>query len=498
MKTKRLSFGGLLITTVTFWLLGFAPASAQTLYYNRAGNPGWFGTTPWGNNTASGPFDTTWVDGRVADFGTGTGGNLDVAIAGSNVAVAGLTTSGTQVVRINSGGTLQTVTFSGGSLNGNFNFNNRATVTGNLTVASGTTTFATIGTASAYSGTATVGGSGELSVTDAARLSALTDITVQSGGRFSLATGGSSTMGNLNLTGNGPSSTGALRLGDNTSSSGSSLSVGTLNGTGLIAVRPNANAALHALTVNGSGDSIFSGNINATGTSATMSLTKSGAGNLTLSGDLAGFTRTTTVEGGRLLINSTTTSLGDSSGTTAINVIGTGLLGGNGTITTLAGDNGVIGSGGSLAAGLMNGTAGTTTYALGTGSELDISAATSGIGWLKFELGALTTPGTTYDQILLSSGTLEIGANLLNFADFQFTALSGFEAGVYTLFDNAALSGDLAGSGLAGVIGGFDAVLSVSGSDIILTTSVIPEPSTMASLMAGMGALALLRRRRAA
>jgi len=477
---------------------GILPLSAQTLYYNRSGNPGWFGVTPWGTTGTGGPFGTVWTDGNVADFGTGTGGNLDVAIAGSNVAVAGLTTSGTQVVRINNGGTLQTMTFSGGALNGNFNLNNRVTVTGNLSVASGTTTFATIGTATAYSGTAIIGASGELSVTDAARLSATANVTVQSGGRFSLATGGSSTMGTLDLSGVGPGSTGALRIGDNTSSAGSNLTVGTLVGSGSIAVRANTSVAQHSLTVNGSGDSFYSGNISATGTNSTLSLTKSGAGGLTLSGNLSGFTRTTAVNGGSLFINSSTTSFGDSSGATAVSVTGSGLLGGTGTITTLDGDNVIIGSGGGLAAGLMNGTAGLTTYALGSGSNLDVSAATAGTGWLKFELGADTTFGTTYDQIRLSSGTLSIGSGLLNFADFEFTALSGFGEGTYTLFDNAAMSGTLASGGLSGTVGGFNAVLSLSGSDIILTTTAIPEPSTVASLLAGLGLLALLRRRHAA
>ena len=117
--------------------------------------------------------------------------------------------------------------------------------------------------------------------------------------------------------------------------------------------------------------------------------------------------------------------------------------------------------------------------------ELDISAINPGA--LAFELGSDTTAGTTYDQIRLTSGSLAIGSALLNFDDFSFTALSGFGEGTYTLFQTVGITGTL-GSSLTGFISGNSATLSLSGNNVLL--NVVPEPSTLATLL--FGGLALL------
>jgi len=106
-------------------------------------------------------------------------------------------------------------------------------------------------------------------------------------------------------------------------------------------------------------------------------------------------------------------------------------------------------------------------------------------------LGGNATAGTTYDQIRVTSGSLAIGTGLLNFDDFTFAALPGFDDGSYTLFQTSGISGTL-GSSLNGTISGKSATLSISGNDVLL--SVIPEPGTLATFL--FGALALLGVRR--
>jgi hypothetical protein len=77
------------------------------------------------------------------------------------------------------------------------------------------------------------------------------------------------------------------------------------------------------------------------------------------------------------------------------------------------------------------------------------------------------------DKISMSFSTLYLNGQ--DFSDFNFTALSGFGNGTYTLIDAGTISGSL-GSYLTGNIGAYSATLSTSGSDIVLT--VVPEPGT--------------------
>jgi T5SS/PEP-CTERM-associated repeat protein len=92
---------------------------------------------------------------------------------------------------------------------------------------------------------------------------------------------------------------------------------------------------------------------------------------------------------------------------------------------------------------------------------------------LDFELGDVPSS----DKISMSSRTLYL--NYQDFSDFNFTALTGFGNGIYTLIDAGTISGNL-GDKLTGTIGNFSATLSKSGNDLILT--VVPEPGTWALL----------------
>ncbi len=99
---------------------------------------------------------------------------------------------------------------------------------------------------------------------------------------------------------------------------------------------------------------------------------------------------------------------------------------------------------------------------------------------------------------LLSSGTLLIGTENLNFDSFDFNALAGFGAGQYTLFATSnGIMGSL-GSGLTGTIDGLQATLGfdndITRNSLILT--VVPEPSPAVLMFGGMLVLLCVRARR--
>lgn len=407
------------------------PAPAAPLYYDRAANPGWFSGTGW-STSDSGPFDQPWSDGNEAVIVGGTG-TANVSLDGNTATVTGLARSDGAITNFTDG----TMNFDNASITGTSLLRFSLAVTGNFTL-SGTNLLDFVSTtAGLYSNIGTVTlDSGEF------RIGWVSNQEIQ------VTVSG--------LTGSGGSITTRAHAGN------------------------DANPT-QTLTINQNATTTFSGVIEGTGTAGGsnnfLKLNKSGAGSLTLAGTINNLQRTTDVNGGALLINSSSTSFGDGVGNTAIAIHNGGALGGTGTISTLAGDSVVVAEGGSLIAGLA-GSAGQTTYALGAGASLDISAAAgNGGGWLNFALGSDTTAGTSYDHILLSSGSLAIGSGDLRFSDFDFDPLAGFGVGTYTLFATPDLNGSLAAPEfLSGMINGFDSTLSIMGNDLVL--SVIPEPST--------------------
>ena len=92
---------------------------------------------------------------------------------------------------------------------------------------------------------------------------------------------------------------------------------------------------------------------------------------------------------------------------------------------------------------------------------------------LRFDLGASS------DQIVVAPGkTLDLGAGLLEFASFRFTAAPDFAGGTLTLIDtSSALAGTL-GASLSGTVNGLAATLALSadGQDLLLTVQSAAQP----------------------
>lgn len=137
---------------------------------------------------------------------------------------------------------------------------------------------------------------------------------------------------------------------------------------------------------------------------------------------------------------------------------------------------------------LISGSAAGTLAVAGAGT-VDISTA-NGAGGLAFRLG------TSSDLVTVASGKLELGGGLVNFDDFTFTPVAGFDAGTYTLFSANLLLGTL-GSSTTGPIGSnYTGLLQTAGSTLQLVVTAVPEPSTTVALAAGLAMSGLVLRRR--
>lgn len=489
MKIKKL---GVVLLGMLLALTSATESRADILYYNPA-NPGWFEANAWGTEE-SGPYDSSWSDGNaafVADRGTMT---IDVT---QNVAAQSLlrNSTGTTTLQKSSspsspviltlgGGTVDAGSNSLGTISGNLTIDNGVTLAGDFTLTRGNLNLSgTAGNFGVHTGAIAITG-GALNVNVADRLSADSHLNLTGGDLFLKA---STNLGNVAING------GTLNLGA-TGANVLAFTMQNLSGaSGTLRANINDGASsnpVHSLaihqSVNGSYSGVILGTVASGGTgtgSAMLQLTKSGTADLILAGSVENLQQTTVVNEGRLYINTNTTSFGDTVDTTALLVAAGGSLGGTGTIATLDGDHVVVASGGKLIAGTF-GAAARTTYALGEGSALDLSAASAQTGWLRIDLGSNAEAGTSYSQLLIASGDLVIGPSL-EFDDFDFNALAGFGAGHYTLI--SLLDGEIIGNlgpGLVGEINGLQATLSLDTAGIHLT--VIPEPGSVSLGLSGV------------
>ena len=94
----------------------------------------------------------------------------------------------------------------------------------------------------------------------------------------------------------------------------------------------------------------------------------------------------------------------------------------------------------------------------------------------------LDTPSTS-DEI--SCGSLALNGQ--QFSDFNFVPTANFVPGVYDLIAFGSYSGSL-GASTTGTLDGYPATLEIQGNDLVL---MVPEPSTLALLLAGAVALGI-------
>jgi autotransporter-associated beta strand protein len=260
-----------------------------------------------------------------------------------------------------------------------------------------------------------------------------------------------------------------------------SNAINGLNGAGTVT---SSTAGSSTLTVGFSGASgTFSGSIE--NGSGTVALTKAGAGAQTLSGSST-YTGATNVNGGSLVVS------GSLNGTSALNVNNGGTLAGSGLITTGNDGNVTLALGSHLAPTVDS----TLSFTLGAGSLSLIGAITPGNSQsLLFAID----PAVFSADVAVNTGTLNIGTGLLEFDDFNFSALGSFDSPAqYVLFHtdgtNSTINGSL-GLNLSGQIAGSEASIAINGNDIVL--QVVPEPNSLAMLAGSIGmALGLQRFRR--
>jgi len=254
-----------------------------------------------------------------------------------------------------------------------------------------------------------------------------------------LTKNGTSTLtlsGNNTYQGATTVSAGTLQIGDGTTDGSISASSGITNNATLV--------------YNLVGSQIYNNAIGGTG-----SLTKSGAGSLTLGGTNT-YTGATTVSVGTLLID------GSTHASSAVSVASGAIIGGNGTI----GGNLTLANGALFAFDTAN------TLTLGGSSTFALDS-TFGVASLRNLSGA----ALDWDSIDVGTYTLLTGGNLV--PDF-------FSASNIT---NFGLTHALTGLGT----GGTKSAYFDNGS---LQLVVIPEPSTWALLAGSLTALVVFRRRR--
>jgi autotransporter-associated beta strand protein len=411
------------------------------------------------------PQGVTAVAGNLLITGSGTLGLTNGEQIADTATITFTGTSADSVPVQNALETVANVVVNPSVVTGQFIMRSGFTITGTGTVSNGI-----LGVASAHSATVNA-----INMTSS-------NATVRIAG-----SGGASTLnvGPGGITASG----GDIQVKFNTNNQDATLNLGgdfTATGDVTFSNAGYTGTNLNVIILAGGGPRTF--NI-ATGTTTTIApditgfgLIKTGGGTLSLEAlCTASYAGDTVVSAGTLLVK------GSIAGSAKVDVSGTGILGGTGTIAPATGGNINLLAGGKLSPGAS---AGTLTATLSGGGAFDISAgvAASNSQSLLFELGSTASS----DKVVLTGGALNIGNGVLGFNDFAFTALPGFGEGAYTLFDgNSAVGGSLDANPttLSGNIGSFIGTLALGdgGRDIVLT--VVPEPASASLLLAGLGFL---------
>jgi len=287
----------------------------------------------------------------------------------------------------------------------------------------------------------------------------------------------------------------------------------TINSTVSLAGNVNVNAAAGNLTLNGpvnfgngtaTGTLTFTGGNNSTvsgaisnGDATSGALVKTGSGTLTLTANNT-FTGTTTISTGTLVLN------GSMSSGNEIMVGANGTLAGSGNAAgqvTVAGTLSPGNSPGTFSSGSqawLNGgdlnwqVFNATESAFGTG--YDTIAVTGGL-----DLTGLSPGGFSINLWSLSAVGPDVNGNATNFVNANnyswqlvstTTGITGFSAGDFTINTIANNGANGFSNSLAGNFS-----VSVSGNNLMLNYTAVPEPATWGLLVGAGVVLSFLRRR---
>ncbi|MDW8343726.1 MAG: autotransporter-associated beta strand repeat-containing protein [Verrucomicrobiae bacterium] len=446
-------------------------------------------TLQGGKVTSDAPANTFVIDKPAINAGT-INNDFDLTVSGANVNV-----------RIRNQGTV-TVPL---TLGGNFKF----------TDATGTKRLDLEGTGSAGSRIDFTGGlldtpgaSVRLRIGQVANNASVYNLS----GNSTYAGGTEVVRGTVNISSANAVGSGNVQLATSSTAGGDTVRVFLIGGVNLSnpfsTASASGNAAVTAVLGKDVGDattSIISGNINLNSDTTSLELRVANAnaqmkltGLVTDGAGTRGFTKTgagvlelarptgntydglTVVNAGTLLVNNTS---GSATGTGNVQLGAGATLGGDGsvagTVITM-GPTSVLSPGNSV-------------------GDLTLGAANFANGaTLKFELGASTTPGVTYDQLVIN-GTL-IGSTAAGGLKLEITDAGGLQFGIpYTLITFANASGldysDLAPTVLPATL---DSSFGTGGfliTDTTLQVQFIPEPGSFVLVICGMLPLLLLGRR---
>lgn len=474
MKSSPLA--SLLLSVAAAFAGSTGTASAATLYFDQNGTTAGFGITAgstydWGNGAPS-----TWNTSNTGGSGTISGwnnsnGDLAAFTPGSiaswgvnltsNVTASGITTTthaGGAVLSI-SATSSRTLTFNSGSLiTNNMGAARVLAIRDNVDLAgdfnlTGNARFSIEGTGSNYVGTiTTTGGSGNLASGANNRYGTGTKVV--------LNTGGSIVVGQ------------------------SSMTIGELSGSGGTLVRGVVTG--NTLTVDQAGNTKWSGAVGVTGGAGALNFTKAGSGKLVLDGAADNAVDyTLAVNGGSLHVAGNLTSVSAD----ARNHIDVGTSGNFGGTTASSKRVILLGAGSTLSPGMYDLV--TDKQQVGTLTLANGLTATTG-GTFRFTLNADDGGGGSLNSLInVTGGTLSLGGTLT--ADFLNFGTGNIQAGTpYTIFSASGISttGWTVGSLPAGWSAGATP-FSVSGNNLQITFSAIPEPRSVVFVLAGGLYLAL-------
>jgi len=475
------------------------------------------GTTGGATISASTANQTLTISQNLLISGNGTktltlGGSGNIAFNGvipngtsPNTSIISLTKSGTGTVTLNGTNTYSGVTtISSGTLqfnnssalgtgaitlNGTLSALASATLSNNISVATAGTL--RVGTGNTFTSSGVISGNGSITKNSQGTLdlSSATSSSFSGGMKIDDGTvvvtaignaGSSSALGtNATIQLGASTSTGSIRwvgTADETTnkvidfkSTTSTSSGGTItaNATGLtLTFTSNTTASGNGnktFTLRGDGNINFNGVI-ANGANATISLTKSDTGIVTL-GAANSYTGNTLVNAGTLLVN------GSTSANSALTVSAPATLGGSGIINGAVLVNGTLSPGAAatltLGSTLGLGSGATIAFTLNsTSSKIAFTSATDNLIGSGNATLALTL-GTGFDYN--SSYTI-----------FQSTNTDGFVFSGITGYDNSNYTANFADLG----------------SDYALTFTAVPEPATCSLVLLGLAGLILRLKRK--